>query len=88
MSPNRFSLNVRYCLTWLNWTARDLGFAIWGDQGKKADSARRRIHRLIRGDVRVNLNDLDRIAAALSVPPAVLAYGSPEEMRQALGQKA
>lgn len=86
-TANSFSRNVRYSLTWHGWTAADLGSEIWGGQGKKADTPRRRINRLVTGAIRVSLADLERVAGALSVPPAVLAYGSLLDVRCALGER-
>jgi len=77
---NRFRFNLCWVLRAEGWTWRDLGEIAWGSDGPCGDAARRRVLRLVNGDVRLTLQDLERFAALLAIPAAVLAYGTPAQL--------
>ena len=77
----RFRFNLCWLLRAEGWTWLDLGEAAWGSDGPCGDAARRRVLRLVNGDVRLTLQDLERFAELLAIPAAVLAYGTPAQVQ-------
>jgi len=80
---NRFGQNLRWAICALGWTWQDFGESAYKGSGIRGDSARRKVARLASGDVRVRLDDLERFAGLLQIPPVVLGYGTPDQMRAA-----
>jgi hypothetical protein len=77
---NRFRFNLCWLLRAEGWTWLDLGEVAWGSDGPCGDAARRRVLRLVNGDVDLKLKDLERFAELLAIPAAVLAYGTAEQV--------
>jgi len=81
----RFSKNLRRVVC-----AKGMAFAGFGevlhDRGwsPTPHAAVRRMRRVCRGETRLTLNDLETIAGALGIPPAVLAYGTLQELEEAM----
>jgi hypothetical protein len=78
---NRFKQNLTWCLCAAGLTWRDFGELAWGPDGPCGDPARRRVTRIARGETSLTVKDLERFAELLAIPAAVLAYGTPEQLR-------
>ena len=81
VGPQKFSENLRWLLCKGEMSKGDLGQKAYGPR-LIPENGRKRICRLLNGQVELKVQDVDVIASIFGVPPAVLAYGTKDQLEK------
>ena len=83
----RVKKNVRWLCCDRGWESRDLADAMMARTDWCDSDGGRKVRRYVNGHQRMTLDALEAIAYVLGVPPAVLAYGTHDEVREAASRR-
>ena len=82
VGPRRFSKNLQWLLNEWGVSKGEFGQIVFSYRELLShENGRKRICRLLNGEVEIRLHDIEAMASMLGVPPAVLIYGTAKQVK-------